>query len=1068
MLRFGRFRKKRILLGFFVFTFFTALLLLIYENEQARSIDLRVDSLDDMQDLYDRLSFDDKRGGFWEAPFDVPLDEAAEPPSRLEVIVVPHSHCDPGWKDTFEGYAATTNRILDAALAELEANADLRFIFAEIAFFERWWMGLAASERVRVRSLLHGGQLEIVTGGWVMNDEASAQVFSIVMQLFEGHEFLRNQLNFTPTAHWSIDPFGLSAAMARVVHECGLRNAVIQRAHWAVKKHLALARQLEFRWRPLEAAGGELRTHLLPFRSYSVESSCGPDPSVCCQFDFRYLGADANRCPPAFPSGRQSPVQEIRAENVAERAALLVDQWRRKSRLFRRNSPLLVPLGDDFRFDTRAEWAAQHANYGRLLAHVNNRTEFRVHARFGTLREYFELVDEKERKGELDRLPSLSGDFFTYADRADHYWSGFFTTRPFYKHMDRTVQHFVRAAELLFAFARWSTAAERADWPADALFERLVAARRSLALFQHHDGITGTSQRFVVDDYARKLLATIEDSLLIVRNATASLLGLPPSAGLRHDHEFRMDELPQKLAVPVGTFLFHSLFSLQLFVCSTLFLSNTLAHARDEVVCIRVASPNVRIRRREGERVEQQLQPVIEAEDGLLVAKPNEFDLCFRARVPPLGFARFELREAGGDFEEQRVDVRVSAAVDHSVFPTARVFESGESPRQSNRFLNATFDPTSGYLESVEHSNGIQTGIQTSFVHYGARRHNLVRAIRDVDSLSGAYLFQPDGHARTLRTARPAFVLLAGPLRQTLVHAGPAGKRIFHEVRLDFNSEALEVVNRVDVREERNFELALRFEAADLATEDEQFFTDSNGLQMVRRKRVAHLPLAGHFHPMAAAGLLEANGRRFSLVARQAAAVGSVRAGRLDVVLDRRLEQDDGRGMGVGILDNRPTESRFRLLFERADGEWAAGNEAAYLSRAAAAHSAALLHPLDVLFTLQSIESVDEWSALQRPFPCDVHPLAFRTSAQSNQERGTTPAREFALVLQRFGRDCVTSGQQPVECKETDGHFDFAAHFRWPTASITPTSLTGLHDRAEETASVRLKPMDLKTVRVRF
>ncbi|KAI6221017.1 Alpha-mannosidase [Aphelenchoides fujianensis] len=1008
-----------------------------------------------MQDLYDRLSFDDPRGGFWEAPFDVPLNEAAEPPSRLEVIVVPHSHCDPGWKDTFEGYATTVNRILDATLAELEANADLRFIFAEIAFFERWWTGLAPSERERVRRLLHGGQLEIVTGGWVMSDEASSHVFSIVMQLFEGHEFLRNELNFTPTTHWSIDPFGLSAAMARVVHESDLRNAVIQRAHWAVKKHLALARQLEFRWRPVEAAGeagGELRTHLLPFRSYSVESSCGPDPSICCQFDFRYLGAESNRCPPAFPSGRQSPVQEIRAENVAERAALLVDQWRRKSQLFRANSPLLVPLGDDFRFDTRAEWAAQHANYGRLFAHVNNRTEFRVYARFGTLREYFELVDEKEREGKLQPLPSLSGDFFTYADRADHYWSGFFTTRPFYKHMDRTVQHFVRAAELLFAFARWSTAAGGAEWPADALFEQLVAARRSLALFQHHDGITGTSQRFVVEDYARKLLAAIEDSLLIMRNATASLLELPPSAELRHDHEFRMGELPRKLEIPVG---------------STLFLSNTLAQARDEVVCIRIASPNVRIHRREGERVEQQLQPVVEAEDGGFVGKPNEFDLCFRARVPPLGFARFELREAGA-FEQQGVDVRVSPAVNHSSFPNARAFGSGEIPRLSNGLLNATFDPWSGYLESVEHSGGIQTKIQTSFVHYGVRRHNLVRALRDVDSLSGAYLFQPDGHARPLSNARPAFVLLAGPLRQTLVHASPSGKRILHEVRLDFNSEALEVVNRVDVREERNFELALRFEAADLATADEQFFTDSNGFQMVRRKRVAHLPLAGHFHPMAAAALLEANGRRFSLVARQAAAVGSVRAGRLDVVLDRRLAQDDGRGMGAGILDNRPTESRFRMLFERADGEWADGSEAAYLSRAAATHSAALLHPLDVLFAPQTIGSVNEWSALERPFPCDVHPLAFRTSAHSNDERGTTPAREFALVLQRFGRDCATSGQQPVECEETDGHFDFAAHFRWPTVSITPTSLAGLHDRAEEIASVRLKPMDLKTVRVRF
>ena len=333
-------------------------------------------------------------------------------------------------------------------------------------------------------------------------DEANTQLYAMEIQLQEGHDWIKKTFGemHVPKYGWSIDPFGYSPTMAYLLKKYDFKAMLIQRVHYAVKKELAKRQHLEFKWRQIWDDSGEydIFCHVMPFFSYDVPHTCGPDPSVCCQFDFARMTGYGG-CP-----WHKKP-QQITEDNVKERALLLLDQYLKKSALYRSNV-VIAPLGDDFRYQTSHEAESQYSNYQKIFDYINANVEG-VEIQFGTLSDYF-----KEAMGSFEP-PLLKGSFFTYSDVNEDYWSGYFTSRIFDKALDRKLERVLFAAQ--------SMGAEKED---------LQDQRRALSLFQHHDGVTGTAKDYVVQDYAKRMYLAITSTQewiaqKIIRSQQGNMIG---------------------------------------------------------------------------------------------------------------------------------------------------------------------------------------------------------------------------------------------------------------------------------------------------------------------------------------------------------------------------------------------------------------------------------------------------------------------------------------------------------------------------------------------------------------
>ena len=136
------------------------------------------------------------------------------------VHVVPHSHDDPGWLNTYDecyygiqSWRLTCVRcIYDSVLESLLNDEKRTLVAVEITYFSKWYNSISDERKTNVKTLIESGRWEFANAGWVMHDEATTHYQHIIDNMRLGLQFIKSEFNQTVTTAWFIDTFGHSSA----------------------------------------------------------------------------------------------------------------------------------------------------------------------------------------------------------------------------------------------------------------------------------------------------------------------------------------------------------------------------------------------------------------------------------------------------------------------------------------------------------------------------------------------------------------------------------------------------------------------------------------------------------------------------------------------------------------------------------------------------------------------------------------------------------------------------------------------------------------------------------------
>ncbi|XP_072104661.1 lysosomal alpha-mannosidase [Mobula birostris] len=780
-------------------------------------------------------------------------------PNMLNVHLVPHTHDDVGWLKTVDQYyygaktglqRAGVQYILDSVIPQLQADPSKRFIYVEIAFFYRWWKEQSEATKDVVKQLVDEGRLEFVNGGWCMNDEATTHYSSIIDQMTLGFQFLNDTFGECgrPRVAWHIDPFGHSREQASLFAQMGFDGFFFGRIDYQDKENREILRRMEMVWRAsanLPKPTADLFTGVLP-NGYNP-------PAMLC---WDVLCSDE-------PIKDDKDLDEYNVDAIVQYFL----QTAHKQAKHYRTKHIIMTMGSDFQFQDADMW---YKNMDKLIKHVNAEQSkgSNVNVLYSTPSCYLQELN----KANLTWLVKTD-DFFPYADGPHQFWTGYFTSRPALKRYERMSNNFLQVCNQLEVLA----ASHARNGPYGVGDSSVL--RKAMGVAQHHDAVSGTEKQHVAYDYAKRLSKGWDQCEVLISNALSSLSG--SKQNFVFCNKLNISVCPQ--IEELDSF--------------TVTLYNPLARAVRTYVRLPVNGSSYVVSDPEGSSVQNQVVAVsaftkaVRKDQGYVV---NE--LVFEAQLPALGFATYSVSRKPERFTFHRL-----------VRPPSK-HQDGKKNALSikNEYVRVLFDQNTGLISAIEnlHKN-LSLPVTQNFYWYRA-------SVGDEVSLqaSGAYIFRPyQEEPATMSKNVKTYTVQTELFQEVYQNFSSWCSQV---VRLYKNQKFLELewtVGPIPVQDLLGKEVISRFDTP-LKTGG-TFYTDSNGREILKRRRDYRPtwrlnqtePVAGNYYPVNSRIYVEDGKIQLTVLTDRSQGGSSITDGSLELMVHRRLLQDDHRGVAEPLSE---------------------------------------------------------------------------------------------------------------------------------------------------------------------